>query len=128
MAMQPQFPPQSEHAVRPMSAGEKKVILASSLGTVFEWYDFYLYGSLAVIIGAKFFSQYDETTRNIFALLAFAAGFLVRPFGALVFGRLGDLVGRKYTFLITILIMGSSTFLVGVLPTSDQIGFSAPRS
>ena len=125
MAMQPQFPPQSEHAVRPMSAGEKKVIIASSLGTVFEWYDFYLYGSLAVIVGAKFFSQYDETTRNIFALLAFAAGFLVRPFGAIVFGRLGDLVGRKYTFLITILIMGSSTFLVGVLPTSDQIGFSA---
>ncbi len=106
MAMQPQFPPQSDHAVRPMSAGEKKVIIASSLGTVFEWYDFYLYGSLAVIVGAKFFSQYDETTRNIFALLAFAAGFLVRPFGAIVFGRLGDLVGRKYTFLITILIMG----------------------
>ena len=110
---------------RPMSADEKKVILASSLGTVFEWYDFYLYGSLAVIIGAKFFGQFDETTRGIFALLAFAAGFLVRPFGALVFGRLGDLVGRKYTFLITILIMGSSTFIVGVLPTSDQIGLSA---
>jgi len=125
MAMQPQFPPQSDHIVRPMSAGEKKVIIASSLGTVFEWYDFYLYGSLAVIVGAKFFSQYDETTRNIFALLAFAAGFLVRPFGAIVFGRLGDLVGRKYTFLITIIIMGSSTFLVGILPTSDQIGFSA---
>ena len=113
-------------AVRPMSSDEKKVILASSLGTVFEWYDFYLYGSLAVIIGAKFFSQFPETTRNIFALLAFAAGFLVRPFGALLFGRLGDLVGRKYTFLITILIMGSSTFIVGILPTSDQIGFAAP--
>ena len=111
---------------RPMSAEEKKVILASSLGTVFEWYDFYLYGSLAAIIGAKFFSQFPEGTRNIFALLAFAAGFLVRPFGALVFGRLGDLVGRKYTFLITIAIMGSSTFIVGVLPTSDQIGFTAP--
>ncbi|MBN8899243.1 MAG: MFS transporter, partial [Rhodospirillales bacterium] len=109
-----------------MTGEEKKVILASSLGTVFEWYDFYLYGSLAAVIGAKFFSQYDETTRNIFALLAFAAGFLVRPFGALVFGRLGDLVGRKYTFLITILIMGSSTFVVGILPTSDQIGFAAP--
>src|ERR1700736_1960674 len=95
---------------RPMTSDEKKIILASSLGTVFEWYDFYLYGSLAVIIGAKFFGQFDETTRNIFALLAFAAGFLVRPFGALVFGRIGDLVGRKYTFLITILIMGSSTF------------------
>ena len=114
----------SDNDVRPMSGGEKKVILASSLGTVFEWYDFYLYGSLAVIIGAKFFSQFDETTRNIFALLAFAAGFLVRPFGALVFGRLGDLVGRKYTFLITILIMGSSTFIVGVLPTSDRSAFS----
>jgi MFS family permease len=111
---------------RPMSAGERKVILASSLGTVFEWYDFYLYGSLATIIGAKFFSQFPETTRNIFALLAFAAGFLVRPFGALVFGRLGDLVGRKYTFLITIMIMGSSTFIVGILPTSDQIGLAAP--
>lgn len=109
-----------------MSSGERKVILASSLGTVFEWYDFYLYGSLATVIGAKFFGQYDVTTRNIFALLAFAAGFLVRPFGALVFGRLGDLVGRKYTFLVTILIMGSSTFIVGLLPTSDQIGFLAP--
>ena len=111
---------------RPMTGEEKKVILASSLGTVFEWYDFYLYGSLATIIGAKFFSQFPETTRNIFALLAFAAGFLVRPFGALVFGRLGDLVGRKYTFLITILIMGTSTFIVGIMPTSDQIGLAAP--
>ena len=110
---------------RAMTSDEKKVILASSLGTVFEWYDFYLYGSLAVIIGAKFFGQFDETTRSIFALLAFAAGFLVRPFGALVFGRLGDLVGRKYTFLITIRIMGSSTFIVGILPTSDSIGLSA---
>src|ERR1700761_1743195 len=101
---------------RPMTREEKKVILASSLGTVFEWYDFYLYGALAVIIGAKFFNQFPESTRNIFALLAFAAGFLVRPFGALVFGRIGDLVGRKYTFLITITIMGSSTFVVGLLP------------
>lgn len=111
---------------RPMSGEEKKVIFASSLGTVFEWYDFYLYGSLAIYIGANFFSQYPETTRNIFALLAFAAGFLVRPFGALVFGRLGDLVGRKYTFLVTILIMGFSTFLVGVLPNASQIGIAAP--
>ncbi|PWE52701.1 MFS transporter [Metarhizobium album] len=111
---------------RPMTGEEKKVIFASSLGTVFEWYDFYLYGSLAVYIGASFFSQYPETTRNIFALLAFAAGFLVRPFGALVFGRLGDLVGRKYTFLVTILIMGLSTFLVGVLPGSASIGIAAP--
>ncbi len=111
---------------RTMTAGERKVILASSLGTVFEWYDFYLYGSLAGIIGNQFFSQFDPTTRNIFALLAFAAGFLVRPFGALVFGRLGDLVGRKYTFLITILIMGASTFIVGMLPSSDSIGITAP--
>ena len=113
-------------STRAMTAGERKVILASSLGTVFEWYDFYLYGSLAAIIGAKFFSQFDPNTRNIFALLAFAAGFLVRPFGALVFGRIGDLVGRKYTFLVTILIMGFSTVLVGVLPTSDSIGLTAP--
>ncbi len=112
--------------VRPMTREERKVILASSLGTVFEWYDFYLYGSLAAVIAVKFFSQFDETTRNIFALLAFAAGFLVRPFGALVFGRLGDIVGRKYTFLVTIVIMGASTFVVGILPTSDQIGILAP--
>jgi MFS family permease len=111
---------------RPMSAGEKKVIFASSLGTIFEWYDFYLYGSLAAIIGAQFFSAFDVNTRNIFALLAFAAGFLVRPFGALVFGRLGDLVGRKYTFLVTIVIMGASTFLVGLLPSYAQIGWIAP--
>lgn len=113
-------------APRPMTGEEKRVILASSLGTVFEWYDFYLYGSLAVIIGAQFFSAFDPATRNVFALLAFAAGFLVRPFGALVFGRIGDLVGRKYTFLITILIMGLSTFCVGLLPSYDQIGWIAP--
>ena len=109
-----------------MTREEKRVILASSAGTIFEWYDFYLYGSLAAIIGAQFFSQYPEATRNVFALLAFAAGFLVRPFGALVFGRLGDLVGRKYTFLVTILIMGTSTFLVGCLPSYETIGFVAP--
>jgi MFS family permease len=118
--------PRSEAAPRPMTREEKKVILASSLGTVFEWYDFYLYGSLATIIGAQFFSAFDVTTRNVFALLAFAAGFLVRPFGALVFGRIGDLVGRKYTFLVTILIMGLSTFCVGLLPSYDQIGWIAP--
>ena len=112
-------------AVGPMTAEERKVIVASSLGTVFEWYDFYLYGSLAAIIGLKFFSMFDETTRNIFALLAFAAGFLVRPFGALVFGRLGDLVGRKYTFLVTIVIMGASTFLVGILPGSESWGIAS---
>src|SRR5512144_1837850 len=100
-------------AAAPMTGEEKKVIFASSLGTVFEWYDFYLYGSLAVIIGRQFFSQYDPATQGIFALLAFAAGFIVRPFGALVFGRVGDMVGRKYTFLVTILIMGLSTFIVG---------------
>ena len=111
---------------KPMTAEEKKVIFASSLGTVFEWYDFYLYGSLATYIGAAFFTQYPEATRNIFTLLAFAAGFLVRPFGALVFGRLGDLVGRKYTFLVTILIMGLSTFLVGILPGAASIGIAAP--
>jgi MFS family permease len=89
---------------RPMTSEEKKVILASSAGTIFEWYDFYLYGSLASIIGAQFFTAFPEATRNVFALLAFAAGFLVRPFGALVFGSLGDIIGRKYTFLATILI------------------------
>src|SRR5512145_2673224 len=101
---------------RPMTAEERKVIMASSAGTIFEWYDFYLYGSLASIIGAQFFTAFPESTRNVFALLAFAAGFLVRPFGALVFGMLGDLIGRQYTFLATILIMGFSTFLVGLLP------------
>src|SRR5215510_8931599 len=109
-----------------MGKEERFVILASSLGTVFEWYDFYLYGSLASIIGAQFFSAYPPATRDIFALLAFAAGFLVRPFGAIVFGRVGDIVGRKYTFLVTILIMGMSTFIVGLLPGSAQIGFAAP--
>jgi MFS family permease len=118
--------PHSAAAARPMTREEKKVILASSLGTVFEWYDFYLYGSLATIIGAQFFSAFDVTTRNVFALLAFAAGFLVRPFGAIFFGRIGDLVGRKYTFLVTILIMGFSTFLVGLLPSYNQIGWIAP--
>src|SRR5450432_1174126 len=93
------------------------IIGASSLGTVFEWYDFYLYGLLASIISAQFFSGVNETTCFIFALAAFAAGFAVRPFGALVFGRLGDLVGRKHTFLITMSIMGAATFAVGVLPS-----------
>ena len=109
-----------------MTSDERFVILASSLGTVFEWYDFYLYGSLAGIIGAQFFSAYPPATRDIFALLAFAAGFLVRPFGAIVFGRVGDIVGRKYTFLVTIIIMGLSTFIVGLLPNAATIGFAAP--
>ncbi len=110
----------------PMTAEEKKVIFASSLGTVFEWYDFYLYGSLAAIIAKQFFSQLDPQAAFIASLLAFAAGFIVRPFGALVFGRLGDMIGRKYTFLVTILIMGLSTFIVGILPGSATIGAAAP--
>ena len=109
-----------------MTREEKKVIFASSLGTVFEWYDFYLYGALAAIIAKQFFSGLDPTAAYIFALLAFAAGFLVRPFGALVFGRLGDMIGRKYTFLVTILIMGASTFVVGLLPSYAAIGMAAP--
>jgi MFS family permease len=104
----------------------RRVIFASSLGTVFEWYDFYLYGSLAAVMTKQFFSGVNETTGFIFALLAFAAGFAVRPFGALVFGRLGDLTGRKYTFLITIVIMGLSTALIGVLPSYAQVGVAAP--
>jgi len=113
-------------AARPMSPEERKVILASSLGTVFEWYDFYLYGSLAAIIAKQFFAGLDPTSAFIFALLAFAAGFIIRPFGALFFGRLGDLIGRKYTFLVTILIMGISTFIVGILPNYASIGVAAP--
>ncbi|WP_369941408.1 MFS transporter [Xanthomonas medicagonis] len=111
---------------QPLTKGHKKVIFASSLGTVFEWYDFYLYGSLAAIIAKQFFSGVNETTGMIFALLAFAAGFFVRPFGAAFFGSLGDRIGRKYTFLVTILIMGISTFLVGVLPNYDSWGVVAP--
>ncbi len=118
--------PTVEERSRPMTKDEKQVIIASSAGTIFEWYDFYLYGALAGVIGAQFFTAFDESTRNIFALLAFAAGFLVRPFGALFFGRLGDLIGRKYTFLVTILIMGLSTFLVGCLPSYNTIGVAAP--
>ena len=113
-------------AGKPLTAGHKKVIFASSLGTVFEWYDFYLYGSLAAIIAKQFFSALNPASGFIFALLAFAAGFAVRPFGALVFGRLGDMIGRKYTFLVTIVIMGSATFLVGILPSYNTIGVAAP--
>ncbi len=109
-----------------ITAEERKVIFASSLGTVFEWYDFYLYGSLAAIIAKQFFAGTDPNTAFIFALLAFAAGFLVRPFGAIVFGRLGDMVGRKYTFLVTIVLMGVSTFVVGLLPNYESIGIAAP--
>ncbi|KQN20989.1 MULTISPECIES: MFS transporter [unclassified Sphingomonas] len=102
------------------------IIIASSLGAVFEWYDFYLYGLLATIITAQFFSGVNETTGFIFALAAFAAGFAVRPFGALVFGRIGDVVGRKNTFLVTMAIMGLSTFLVGLLPSYASVGVAAP--
>jgi MFS family permease len=109
-----------------LDRSHRRVIFASSLGTVFEWYDFYLYGSLSAIIAKQFFSGVNETTGFIFALLAFAAGFFVRPFGALVFGRLGDLVGRKYTFLVTIVIMGASTAIVGLLPSYASIGVAAP--
>src|ERR1700704_5136911 len=116
----------STHAAVPSKSDEKKVIFASSLGTVFEWYDFYLYGSLAAVIAKQFFSGVNPTAAYIFALLALGAGFAVRPFGAIVFGRLGDLVGRKYTFLITILIMGLSTFIVGLLPSYASIGILAP--
>ncbi|MGV3590650.1 MAG: MFS transporter [Gammaproteobacteria bacterium] len=112
--------------MRVIDKAHRRVIFASSLGTVFEWYDFYLYGSLAAIISRQFFAGVNETTAFIFALLAFAAGFAVRPFGALIFGRLGDLVGRKHTFLITIVIMGLSTALVGMLPTYASIGVAAP--
>ncbi|HEY4803262.1 MAG TPA: MFS transporter, partial [Paraburkholderia sp.] len=105
---------QVSHA--PMTSDEKRVIFASSLGTVFEWYDFYLAGSLAAFISKSFFSGVNPTAGFIFTLLGFAAGFAVRPFGAIVFGRLGDLVGRKHTFLVTIVIMGVSTFVVGFLP------------
>ena len=109
-----------------LGQSDTKVIVASSLGTVFEWYDFYLYGLLAVIISSQFFSGVNETTGFILALAAFAAGFAVRPFGALVFGRVGDIVGRKYTFLVTMGLMGASTFAVGLLPSYDSIGVAAP--
>jgi MFS family permease len=117
--------PRSQVKGAPITREERKVIFASSLGTVFEWYDFYLYGALAPIIAKQFFIG-EPTTTFIFALLAFAAGFIVRPFGALVFGRLGDMIGRKYTFLVTILIMGASTFIVGLLPGYAAIGIAAP--
>ena len=123
----------SEHA-QPLDAAysaqtspdTRKVIFASSLGTVFEWYDFFLYGALAAVISKQFFAGVNDTTAFIFALMAFAAGFIVRPFGALVFGRLGDMIGRKYTFLATIILMGVATFCVGLLPTYASIGIAAP--
>src|SRR5205823_7474835 len=105
---------------------EKRVIFASSLGTVFEWYDFYLYATLAPFFASLFFPAGNATAALLSAFVTYAAGFLVRPFGALVFGRIGDLVGRKYTFLVTIVCMGASTFAVGLLPTYGTIGFMAP--
>src|ERR1700723_4291317 len=109
-----------------MTAEERLVIFASSLGTVFEWYDFYIYGTLGVILAKQFFSGVNPTAGFIFTLLAFAAGFAVRPFGALLFGRIGDLVGRKYTFLITMTLMGLGTFLIGLLPSYASVGITAP--
>ena len=111
---------------RGMTSEERKVIFASSLGTVFEWYDFYIYGTLAPILAAQFFSGVNPTAGFIFTLLAFAAGFAVRPFGALIFGRLGDMIGRKYTFLITMTLMGVGTFFIGLLPSYASIGIIAP--
>ena len=125
MAVSPQTPNVSSSGAG-MTKEERMVVFASSLGTVFEWYDFYLYGSLAAIIAKHFFVAVNEATSFIFALLAFAAGFFVRPFGAIVFGRLGDLIGRKYTFLITILLMGGATFIVGLLPGYATLGIAAP--
>jgi MFS family permease len=118
--------PRPDVSGRPMTPEERKVIFASSLGTVFEWYDFYIFGTLAAIVGKQFFAPLTPTAQFIMTLLAFAAGFAVRPFGAIVFGRLGDLIGRKYTFLITITIMGTATFLVGVLPSYASWGIAAP--
>src|ERR1700734_368181 len=111
---------------RGMTSEQRLVIFASSLGTVFEWYDFYIYGTLGVILAKQFFSGVNPTAGFIFTLLAFAAGFAVRPFGALLFGRIGDLVGRKYTFLITMTLMGLGTFLIGLLPSYASVGITAP--
>ena len=120
--------PMTDMAVRPMSAEERKVIIASSAGTVFEWYDFYLAGSLAANISQNFVPGTNDTAKFIFVLFGFAAGFAVRPFGALFFGRLGDMIGRKYTFLVTMTVMGLSTFVVGLLPGYATIGYLAPAA
>src|SRR5207245_684635 len=108
------------------AAEERRVIIASSVGTVFEWYDFYLYAILAPFFAGLFFPPGNQTAALLAAFATYAAGFLVRPFGALIFGRIGDLVGRKYTFLVTIVVMGTSTVLVGFLPTFKSIGYAAP--
>src|SRR4249920_1882202 len=114
------------HAAPDFKPEEKRVIFASSLGTVFEWYDFYLYATLAPFFAALFFPPGNDTAALLSAFATYAAGFLVRPFGAIIFGRIGDLVGRKYTFLVTIVVMGGATFLVGLLPTFQTIGWLAP--
>src|SRR5216110_728851 len=113
-------------AATPRMSEEKRVIFASSLGTVFEWYDFYLYATLAPFFAALFFPKGNDTAALLSAFATYAAGFLVRPFGAVIFGRLGDMIGRKYTFLVTIMVMGSATFLVGLLPKFETIGWLAP--
>src|SRR5213080_4838690 len=118
--------PASGHVQLSSKSEERRVIFASSLGTVFEWYDFYLYAILAPFFAALFFPKGNDTAALLSAFATYAAGFLVRPFGALVFGRIGDLVGRKYTFLVTIIFMGSATFAVGLLPTYETIGWFAP--
>src|ERR1700682_1904453 len=115
-----------EESVRSFKTEERRVIFASSLGTVFEWYDFYLYATLAPFFASLFFPPGNDTAALLSAFATYAAGFLVRPFGALIFGRIGDRVGRKYTFLVTIVVMGSATFFVGLLPTFATIGWTAP--
>ena len=110
----------------PSTRGIWKIITASSVGTLIEWYDFYIFGSLSTIIAKKFFPDTNPTTALLATLATFAAGFIVRPFGALVFGRLGDIVGRKYTFLLTLVLMGGSTFLIGLVPSYATIGALAP--
>ncbi len=119
-------PAAAAHVQLSSKSEERRVIFASSLGTVFEWYDFYLYATLAPFFAALFFPRGNDTAALLSAFATYAAGFLVRPFGAVIFGRIGDLVGRKYTFLVTIVIMGFSTFLVGLLPTYESIGWAAP--
>src|SRR6266513_1840683 len=112
--------------MQPSVRGIAKIIVVSSVGTLIEWYDFYIFGSLATVIASQFFPKTNPTAALLSTLATFAAGFIVRPFGALVFGRLGDLIGRKYTFLLTLIIMGGSTFAIGLVPGYEQIGFIAP--
>src|SRR5258707_9463487 len=116
--------PMSHHELKPKSL--KSIITASSVGTLIEWYDFYIFGSLSTVIALQFFPKSNPTAGLLFTLATFAAGFVVRPFGALVFGRLGDRVGRKHTFLLTLILMGGSTFLIGLVPGYDTIGLFAP--